>query len=115
MSKAIVKKQLIKKPTNIKPITSVSLENGFHFCTNVGNYTGISATNLSEFDSKLKIIPAESIKFHFQRKDFEKWIRDTFKDAALAERIGSIKEEQSTEDLRKEILKTLETSICQSL
>ncbi len=115
MSKVHVKKQLITKPTNIKPITTVSFENGFHFCTNVGNYTGITATNLSEFDSKLKIIPAESIKFHFQRKDFEKWIKYAIKDAALAERISTIKEEQSTEDLRKEILKTVETSISYTL
>jgi hypothetical protein len=115
MSKVQIKKQLITKLTNIKPITSVSFENGFHFCTNVGNYTGITATNLSEFDSKLKIIPAESIKFHFQRKDFEKWIKYAIKDAALAERISSIKEDQSTEDLRREILKTVETSIPNAL
>jgi hypothetical protein len=111
MSKVQVKKQLIAKPTSKKPLTTVSFENGFHFCTNIGNYAGITATNLNEFASKLKIVPVESVRFHFQRKDFENWIRYTIKDAALAERISRTKAEQSTEDLRKEILKTVETSI----
>jgi len=83
-------------------------ENGFHFYTTLGNYTGITATNLSEFAAKLKTIPTESITFHFQRKDFQKWIKYTIKDAALAERIGRTKGEQSAEDLKKEILRTVE-------
>jgi len=50
----------------------------------------------------------ESITFHFQRKDFQKWIQYTIKDAALAERISRIKGEQSAEGLTKEILRTVE-------
>jgi len=111
MSKIQVKKKLTTKPTSKKSLAIVSFENGFHFYTNIGNYTGITATNLNEFESNLKIIPAESIKFHLQRKDFEKWVKYTIKDAALAEKISKIKEEQSTEDLRKELLKTVKTSI----
>ena len=110
-----VKKQLIAKPTSAKPLTKVSFENGFHFYTATGNYTGITATNLSEFAAKLKTIPIESIAFHFQRKDFEKWIKYTIKDAALAERIIRTKGEQSPEDLRKEILRTIETSTSYAL
>jgi hypothetical protein len=105
-----VKKQLIQKPTSPKPVTKVPFENGFHFYTAIGNYTGITATNLSEFATKLQIIPQESITFHFQRKDFERWIKYTIKDVALAERISVIKGEHSTEDLRKQILRTVETT-----
>ena len=108
-TKVQVKKQLIAKPTSAKPLTTVSFENGFHFYTTIGNYTGITATNLSEFAANLKTIPMESITFHFQRKDFETWIKYSIKDVALAERISRIKGEQSTEDLRKEILRTVET------
>ena len=108
--KVQVKKQPIKKPASAKPLTTVSFENGFHFYTAIGNYTGITATNLSEFAAKLLIIPKESITFHFQRKDFQEWIEYTIKDAALAERIGRANGEQSAEDLRKEILRTVETS-----
>jgi hypothetical protein len=103
-----VKKQLIQKPTSPKPVTKVPFENGFHFYTAIGNYTGITATNLSEFATKLQIIPQESITFHFQRKDFERWIKYTIKDVALAERISRTNGEQSTEELRKEIIRTLD-------
>ena len=106
--KVPVKKKPIKKPTNVKPLTTVYFENGFHFYTAKGNYTGITATNLSEFAAKLLIIPAESITFHFQRKDFQKWVEYTIKDAALGERISKANGEQSAEDLRKEILRTVE-------
>jgi hypothetical protein len=107
--KVQVKRQTVAKPTSIKPLTTVSFENGFHFYTAIGNYTGITATNLSEFAAKLQLVPMQSVTFHFQRKDFENWIRYTIKDVALAERIGRTKGEQSTEDLRKEILSTVET------
>ena len=113
--KVQVKKQLIAKPAGAKPLATVSFENGFHFYTTIGNYTGITAINLSEFAAKLQIIPNESIAFHFQRKDFENWIRYTIKDAALAERISRTKAEQSTEDLRKEILRTVEKSTSYAL
>ena len=113
-----VKKQSILKPTIVKPtiiehtivkpLRTVSFERGFHFYTMIGNYTGITATNLGELAAKLKTIPAESILFHFERKDFQKWIQYTIEDAALAERISRIKGEQSAEDLRKEILRTVE-------
>ena len=107
--KVQVKKQLIAKPTSVKPLTTVPFENGFHFYTAIGNYTGITATNLNEFAAKLQIIPKESVAFHFQRKDFQKWIEYTIKDVALAERISGANGEQSAEDLRKEILRTVET------
>ena len=109
-NKLQAKKQLAPKPTITKPLTTVSFENGFHFYTAIGNYTGITATNLSEFAAKLLIIPKESITFHSQRKDFQKWIKYTIKDAALAERISRLNGEQSAEDLRKEIFSTVETS-----
>jgi hypothetical protein len=107
--KVQVKTQLIAKPTIVKPLMTVPFENGFHFYTAIGNYTGITATNLHEFDAKLQIIPKESIAFHFQRKDFQKWIEYTIKDAVLSERISRLNGEQSVEDLRKEILRTVET------
>ena len=112
MSKKVqVKKQSIAKPTGAKPLTTVPFENGFHFYTAVGNYTGMTATNLSEFAAKIQLVPMESVTFHFQRKDFEKWIEYTIKDIALSERISKINGEQPVEDLRKEILKTVETRV----
>ncbi|MHA2407635.1 MAG: DUF5752 family protein [Candidatus Ranarchaeia archaeon] len=119
--KTQVKKQLIVKPTTakpiirkstiVKPLRTVPFESGFHFYTANGSYTGITATNLSEFAAKLQIVPTESITFHFQRKDFQKWIKYAIKDAALAERINRTKREQSAEGLRKDILRTVEAVI----
>ncbi len=105
--KVQVKKQLIARPTIVEPLTTVSFKDGFHFYTAMGNYTGITATNLSEFAAKLQIIPVESLTFHFQRKDFQKWIKDTIKDAELAEQLNRIKQGSSSEELRKEILSTV--------
>jgi hypothetical protein len=106
--KPTIVKPTIVKPTIVKPLRTVPFENGFHFYTAIGKYTGITATNLSEFATKLQTIPIESIKFHSQRKDFQNWIKYTLKDAALAERISRLREKPSTEGLRKEILKTVE-------
>jgi hypothetical protein len=106
--KPTILKPTILKPTIMKPLRTVPFESGFHFYTAIGKYTGITATNLSEFATKLQTIPIESVKFHFQRKDFQKWIQYTLKDVALAERIRRIKGEQSAEGLRKEILRTVE-------
>jgi hypothetical protein len=113
--KVQVKKQLTAKPASANPLATVPFENGFHFYTAMDNYTGITAINLNEFAAKLQIIPSESIAFHFQRKDFENWIRLTIKDSALAERISKTKAEQSTEDLRKEIFRTVEKSTSSTL
>ena len=104
------------KPTNVKsnngnPLRTVPFKNGFHFYTDIGNYTGITATSLSEFALKLQIIPKESVVFHFRRHDFQNWIKYTIKDAALAQRINNTKLEQTTEDLRKELVATVRASI----
>ena len=109
--KVQVKQQSTAKPTSKKPLTTVSFENGFHFYTAIGNYTGITATSLSEFAAKLTLVPMESIAFHFQRKDFENWIKYTIRDAALAERIGRIKAEQTTGDLGKDLLSAVKTFV----
>jgi hypothetical protein len=96
------------KPNNVKPLRTVPFENGFHFYTDIGKYTGITATSLSEFALKLQVIPTESVMFHFQRKDFQNWIKYTIKDTVLAQRIDNSKREQNAERLRKELVATIE-------
>jgi hypothetical protein len=102
--KVQVRKQLLVKPDRVKSLRTVPFESGFHFYTAIGNYTGITATNLNEFAAKLQIIPIESVRFHFQRKDFQRWIKDIFGDTELAEQMNRINQGLSAEDLRKEIL-----------
>jgi hypothetical protein len=105
--KVQVKQQSIAKPTCKRLLATVPFENGFHFYTGIGNYTGITATNLNEFAVKLQTVPIESVTFHFERKDFQQWIKDTIKDSELAEQMNRIKHGLPAEDLRKEILHTV--------
>ncbi len=112
--KTQIKRQSTVKPIRVKSLRTVPFERGFHFYTNIGKYTGITATSLSEFAMKLQIVPPESITFHFNRKHFQNWIKYTIKDAALAERISNAKREQFVEDLRKEILEIIEARTARS-
>jgi len=92
-------------------LSIVPCERGFHFFTAMGRDTGETATSLDSFAQKLQVIGADSIGFHFSRKDFQNWIQDVIKDEELAEVIDRLKEAQSNEDLRKEVVKTIQTRL----
>jgi alpha-amylase len=114
LSKETITKKLTvekRKPLNLPK--SVPFENGFHFFIEHGKYIGITATSTVEFAEKLQIIPIESIMFHFQRGDFQKWLSDTIGDEELARRMDQIKEWSSDENLRKELFKTVHNRITQ--
>jgi hypothetical protein len=102
------------KKTSREILSSVPYENGFHFYITIGKYTGITANSLSEFSEKLKTIPVESVLFHFQRDDYQKWIRNTIGDEELAARIDQLKKWpswSSDENLRKELVKATQIRI----
>jgi hypothetical protein len=92
-------------------LNAVPYDNGFHFYTGIGNYTGVTATSLAEFAEKLQTIDNSSIRFHFQRADFRKWIKNTIGDPELAKRMNMIKPELSDEKLRQELLKVVQARI----
>jgi hypothetical protein len=108
---AITKKQTIEKRKNLNLLNTVSFENGFHFFTELGKYTGITASSIVEFAEKLQIIPIQSVTFHFQRQDFQKWLKNTIGDEELAKRIDQIKAGSQDENLRKELSKTVQNRI----
>jgi hypothetical protein len=103
----VTKKVPLDKSTVQKILSSVTYDKGFHFFTAVGCYTGETATSLQDFGREIGVIDADSVKFHFKRHDFRKWIEDVIGDVELAERIDQIKEDLSEEALRKEIAKTV--------
>ena len=105
------RKQVMPNSKIMEILSNVPYERGFHFFTAMDCYTGESATGLNSFVQKLQVIEAGSIGFHFSRKDFQNWIKDVIKDEELAEVIDRIKEDQSNEDLRKEIVKTIQTRL----
>jgi len=111
--KVVPKKKVAAKLESAKFFSSVPFESGFHFFTAIGNYTGITAISIDEFTTKLQIVPTESVQFHFERQDFQKWIKDTIKDLELAEKINGIVQGQSTEKLREEIRGIIQNHIAE--
>jgi alpha-amylase len=95
----------------VEILRTVPYEKGFHFYTAPGNFTGETATSLDAFEKKLQVVPPDSVNFHLQRGDFQKWIEDTLGDGELARRVSSIKLMLPVEDLRKELLAIVQTRI----
>lgn len=100
---ALQKKLKVKeKGLTVKP------EEGFNFFTDLGTYTGYSAVNFEEFYQAFQRIPLESIEFHSQRGDFEKWLTVIGLDD-LATKIETIKLLTLTgEDLKQSLLKVMD-------
>jgi ATP-dependent Lon protease len=94
-----------------KILSDVKFDQGFHFYTSLKHYTGLTAISLPEFEEKLKIVDADAVNFHFQRHDFQKWIEETIGDIQLAKRINQLNDELSDENLRKEIIETVQKRI----
>jgi hypothetical protein len=84
---------------------------GFHFYAAFSNYTEETASSLEEFLKDLRTIAETSIIFHFQRKDFQKWISDTIGDTELADQIDKIDPALQVEEVRKRLVKTLQARI----
>ena len=67
-----------------------------------GCYTGETATSIRSFLRDVESIDTESIKFHFDRGDFQKWLRNTIGDEDLARTIDKL--DKITEENLKEKL-----------
>ncbi len=59
-------------------IRKIPEERSFYFYSGIGNYTGQRAASLEEFLEKVKTIDAETLEFHLQRRDFEKWFKEVW-------------------------------------
>lgn len=81
----------------------------FFFYSDIGKYTGITASTILELTSLIKKVEVESVEFHFYRRDFERWIRDVFQAIELVVRIASLRREGlNGEELRKKLVATIE-------
>ena len=110
---AASKEQDISESKILKILSTVPHDKGFHFFTDLDRGTGETATSLATFAQKLEEINADSVKFHFQRNDFQNWIQTTVGDGVLAERINHISGQLPVEDLRNELVKTVQKRISQ--
>jgi len=88
-------------------LRTVPPDQSFLFFEGIGKYTGRRAANLADFCENMKMVDIQSVTFHFERGDYERWIRETLHDAELARRLKRIKKSSSGEELRNKILQTV--------
>jgi len=87
----------------------------FHFYTEIGHYTGMSAKNLRDFYNLVKKVDPTVLAFHNARGDFENWVSTVIRDPLLAKKLEQMRNSKSRgEDLRIQILKAVEEA-CQNL
>ena len=111
--RTLERKRLQLNKRIVEILRTVPYEKGFHFYTASGSYTGETATSLDAFERKIRVVPAQSVSFHMQRADFQKWIEDTLGDTELAKRISLIELTLPTEDLRKDLLAIVRTRVAE--
>ena len=92
-------------------LRSVSYEKGFHFFSPDGHYTGETATTLCFFLRELRHVGIESVRFHFHRGDFQKWLRTTIDDQELANSIENMDKNISDEEFLRQIIDLVEKRI----
>jgi hypothetical protein len=108
---------LVKSSNETKnPLRVVLHAHGFHFYTAVGDYCGVSAYSLEELANALQYVCSAAIVFHFERGDFQNWVRDVIGDAELAQNIDDIKRCErhlSANSCRKELVDAVRVRILQ--
>lgn len=97
-------KNLLNKNNISKILRTLSSQESFFFYRGYNDQLGVVASSLNDFGDKLQNIDFCSIDFHFQRRDFEKWIKDTVGDEELSRRISEISSTFKGEELRLKIL-----------
>jgi alpha-amylase len=88
---------------------------GFTFSYEFARSSGITVRSLEEFYSTLKRIDASSIRFHMERGDFERWLRNVVGENKLADEMAKISgaRNKQGEALRKKVLAATEKRIKQ--
>jgi hypothetical protein len=108
---------MVKSSNEAKdPLRIIPHATGFHFYTAVGDYCGVSVHSLEEFADALQYVCSEAIVFHFERGDFQNWIRDVIGDNELAKKIDDIKmceRHLAAESCRKEVMERVNVRILQ--
>jgi len=110
---AASKEQDISESKILKILSNVPHDKEFRFFTDLDRSTGETATSLVTFAQRLEGISADSVKFHFQRNDFQNWIQTSVGDGVLAERINHISDQLPVEDLRNELVKAVQKRVSQ--
>jgi len=98
----------IDATTARKILSSVPYEKGFHFFSTDGHYTGETATSLAAFSRDLEREDIQTIRFHFERGDFQKWLSTTICDEELTRRIDVLNKNSPDEELRTQLVEIIQ-------
>jgi uncharacterized protein DUF5752 len=103
------KKETIDRDKALLITSSVPVEKGFHFFTELKKPLGIFATSIFEFSDQLKKVNATSLEFHMKRNDFARWLRDVIRDDTLANEFDKFQHvEMAGEKLRGKLVEITE-------
>ena len=94
----------------VRILRTVKDEEAFYFYAAVGQPTGEKAASLLDFLEKIKTVKMESLTFHLQRKDFQKWLQRTIGDSELAKKVESI-HASDNEKTRIKMLVTIDNHV----
>ncbi|NOK59941.1 MAG: hypothetical protein GFH27_549291n133 [Chloroflexi bacterium AL-W] len=87
----------------------------FYFCDGTGEYVGFTAANLWEFREALYIVPIDSLQYHSQRGDFERWIREVIRNDDLARQLAKLPLHELTNTVLRQKLISLVSEWCEEL
>jgi len=99
-----------------KQLRVVPHNQGFHFYKAIDCFIGITSCSLEELAKAVNEVCSEAILFHFERGDFQNWIREIIGDTELAQSIDDIKmcsRKLSAEACRQELAERLRIRIFQ--
>ena len=94
-----------------KILSPVAYEQGFHFFAPDGHYSGETAMSLCHFLRDLQHVDMQSIRFHLDRGDFQKWLISTIGDGELARRIDNLDKTASDEPMRQQLSELVQKRI----
>jgi Family of unknown function (DUF5752) len=78
-------------------LRTVPNENAFYFYHGEGSPSGVKASSLPEFLTRIESADKDSIYFHSQRHDFENWVR-MLGDPTLAKQMQTLSSQNLTPD-----------------
>ena len=83
-------------------------DKAFHFYLGIDQPAGIYASSVKDFYRILETLEAGSLEFHFDRGDFENWLKTTVEDETMAIELADLKLEGFRGNvLRGQILLTM--------
>jgi hypothetical protein len=86
-------------------LRTVPSENAFYFYRGEGAPSGLKASSLQEFLSRIESADPESLEFHSQRHDFENWVR-MLGDPTLAKQMQTLASQNLTpEELKSRLVR----------